>query len=164
MPPNRPENLRPHLDEVHRTLEEALNQACRVRVRDADTGELIRIEEVLAIANEAAREAISARRQIRREPGFRRPDRERLPGDDSDNGSVETHRIVEDARGVRWDVFAVYPSIHESDREELPVGFEDGWLAFDSGMERRRTPVPNRWLRLSDDELLQLCREAVPTR
>jgi len=163
MPPNRPENLHPQLDEVHKALEEALNQASRVRVRDADTGELIRIEEVLAIANEAAKEAITARRQVRREPGFRH-DRERLPGDESDNGSVETHRIIEDARGVRWDVFAVYPNRHESRPENLPTGLEDGWLSFDSGMERRRAPVPSRWLRLSDDDLLRLCREATPTQ
>jgi hypothetical protein len=159
MPPNHPDNFRPQLDEAHRTLEDALSQASRIRVRDADTGELIRIEEVLAIANEAAREAITARRQIRREPGFKRSDREHLPGDDSGNSSVETHRIVEDARGVRWDVFAVYPSA-DMPAEAVPPELEDGWLAFDSGMERRRTPVPNRWLRMSDDDLLKLCGEA----
>lgn len=158
-----PSNRRRQLEQAQKALEEALSQACRVNARDADTGELIRIEEVLAIANEAAREAISVRRMIRRErrePGFRGQDAGRLDGDETGDGAVETHRVVEDARGVRWDVFAVYPSIAD-DEHALPEGYERGWLTFDSGMERRRaTPVPGRWLRLDDDSLLKLCNEA----
>jgi len=161
-PAPSPNNRQPQLEQAQQALEEALSQASRVNARDADTGELIRIEEVLAIANEAAKEAISLRRMIRRErrePGFRGRDGERLPGDETGDG-VETHRIVEDARGVRWDVCAIYSPIADVEHAR-PVEHDGGWLTFDSGMERRRaTPIPGRWLAMTDDDLLKLCDEA----
>jgi hypothetical protein len=62
--------LHPDLREAAETLEQALAEACEVpSAQSADTGELIRIEEMLALASEAARRAISIRRKARHEAG-----------------------------------------------------------------------------------------------
>jgi hypothetical protein len=137
--------LRPKLERAQETLQMALDQACSADLGDADTGELIRLEEVLAIANEAAKEAVSVRRRL----GRSRP------------GTAEGHREIEDATGVRWMVFAVYPSTTTSERARLREPYTTGWLAFDSGMETRRlAPVPNDWMHFSDAELAAMCARA----
>ncbi len=63
--------LQPALDEAKATLQEALDDACTSDVERANTGELIRIEEVLAIANDAAKRAISVKRRMRRDQDVR---------------------------------------------------------------------------------------------
>src|ERR1051325_4721773 len=131
------EALRPKLERAQETLQLALDQACNADLGDADTGELIRLEEVLAIANEAAKEAVSVRRRL----GRGRP------------GTAEGHREIEDERGIRWTVFAVFPSTLTSERAPLREPYTRGWLAFDSGMETRRlAPVPENWATLSAAE------------
>lgn len=160
-------SLRPQLDQAQKTLSDALSEACSSDVAGADTGELIRIEEVLAIANEAAKEAISVRRRIGLD------DREQSPpvaatepgvaeSAESSGASEESHREIEDDRGVRWMTFAVYPSRVTNGRSSpLPEAFQRGWLAFDSGMETRRlAPIPEGWRDLSNDALRQLCDKA----
>lgn len=139
--------LRPTLDRAQETLRNALEVACAADVNNANTGELIRVEEMLAIANEAAKEAISVRRRL---------------NEDSEAGHAapSSHREIEDSRGVRWAVFAVHPSSIGS-RPTVREGYRDGWLSFDSGMETRRVaPIPARWAVLADDELLALCEQA----
>jgi hypothetical protein len=59
------EGLQPELREAEATLGEALKEACATDPAKANTGELIQIEEVLAIANESAKKAISVRRRLR---------------------------------------------------------------------------------------------------
>jgi hypothetical protein len=146
--------FRPHLDEVKDRLKTALEEACAADVDDADTGELIRVEEVLAIANEAAKEAISVKRRLRTMP----PDR----GDD--DAVQPLSRAVDGARGVRWTVFAVHPSTTQG-RAALPARLRDGWLAFDAGQEMRRlAPIPDGWELMSDRQLLALCDTAEPAR
>jgi hypothetical protein len=78
------EALQPQLRELETRLSSALDEVCELRPSaKLDTGELIRVEETLALATEAAKEAVSLRRKLRaarghgeREvPGFRpRPD------------------------------------------------------------------------------------------
>jgi hypothetical protein len=57
------------LDKVEHRLAAALGEVCEdtpvTGVRKPDTGELIRIDETLALASEAAKQAISLRRQLR---------------------------------------------------------------------------------------------------
>lgn len=55
---------------------------------------------------------------------------------------------------------------HSEPRAPLPPELRDGWLAFESGMERRRfTPPPERWDELSDAQLSDLVeRAAVSTK
>src|SRR5687768_14769189 len=97
MAANKPEALRPQLARVQKKLEAAMDEACDSDVKEADTAELIRIEESLAVASAAAKEAISVRKRLRVER-------------DKEEKVFENHRIFDDARGVRWEVFAVYPS------------------------------------------------------
>lgn len=137
------DGLRPKLERAQETLQMALDQACSADLDEADTGELIRLEEVLAIANEAAKEAVSVRRRLGR------------------GGTAEGHREIEDDKGVRWIVFAVYPSTTREGRAPLREPYTKGWLAFDSGLETRRlAPVPDDWARLSDKALIELCGRA----
>jgi hypothetical protein len=57
--------LRPQLQEAQQTLGEALKEACAMDPSKANTGELIQLEEILAIANVSAKKAISVRRRLR---------------------------------------------------------------------------------------------------
>ena len=62
------EPLHPMLRDAHQTLEEALDQACASRpASDETTGEMIRLEETLSVAAEAAKRAVSIRRRLREE-------------------------------------------------------------------------------------------------
>ena len=57
--------LNPKLHELQEQLESAREEICDIpHVSELDTGELIRVEETLAIAAEAAKEAVSIRRKI----------------------------------------------------------------------------------------------------
>jgi hypothetical protein len=58
--------LRPQLDRLQTKIDESLDEVCQSpTVKEVNTGELIRIEETLAIAAEAAKEAVSLRRRLR---------------------------------------------------------------------------------------------------
>lgn len=58
--------LKPALKESELQLQSALEEVCEdTSVQKTDTDELIRIEETLAVASEAAKRAISLRRRIR---------------------------------------------------------------------------------------------------
>lgn len=60
--------LRPQLDQLEDKIEESLDEVCGApSVKKVNTGELIKIEETLAIAAEAAKEAVSVRRRMRRD-------------------------------------------------------------------------------------------------
>jgi hypothetical protein len=142
--------LRPRLDEAKDRLKDALGEACAADVDDADTGELIRVEEVLAIANEAAKEAITVKRRLR---AVRRTET-----------VAETpqslSREVKDADGITWTIFAVHRSAPRG-HAPLRAPFQNGWLAFDTrGETRRLAPIPDAWQQLSDHELLDLCTKA----
>jgi hypothetical protein len=158
------------LQEVTETLQSALADACASDITGANTGELIRVEEVLAIANEAAKKAVSIRRRRRRDTGDPtttsragrgRASRRPLP----EPGA--THREFVDAAGRQWDAFAVHPSAEISNRARLPDPYRNGWLSFASGDERRRlSPVPDDWQAMSEEGLRELCERAerVPRR
>lgn len=147
------EGLRPKLERAQDTLRDALDSACNSNLDDADTGELIKLEEVLAIANEAAKEAVSVRRKMSQRT---RTDTTR---------SAPTHREFEDAQGVRWIAFAVHPSAQTKEGAGFRAQFQNGWLAFDCGMETRRlAPIPDGWLEQSDDDLRLLCQQAETSR
>ena len=63
--------LRGKLDQVENRLQAALGEVCEdssvTGVRKPDTGELIRIDETLALASSAAKQAIILRRRLRAE-------------------------------------------------------------------------------------------------
>jgi hypothetical protein len=153
------EGLTPALERAKSTLRDSLREACRANVDRADTGELIRIEEVLAIANEAAKEAISVRRRLRGE----RRRRSRTSGAIPQSSIPPTSRVIRAPDGNEWTVFAVYPSSRTA-RAGVRDAFTAGWLTFDSAGETRRlAPIPEQWDALSDDELLRLAETAEPS-
>jgi hypothetical protein len=154
--------LRPDLREAAETLEQALTEACASKsAHEADTGELIRVEEMLALASDAARRAISIRRKARHDAqasGVEPATGGESPADQSAPG---THRLFDDARGVRWDVWAVHPESRPSQLWALPASFRTGWLVFESASEKRRlSPIPANWLTLPESELERLCDQA----
>lgn len=62
----RPESLRPVLKEAEARLVQHMSEVCENdHLPDESTGELIKLEETLSMAAEAAKEAISIRRRIR---------------------------------------------------------------------------------------------------
>jgi hypothetical protein len=160
------EPLQPDLHEAAETLEKALAEACAARAaRDADTGELIRVEEMLAVASEAARRAIAIRRRARLEgESAARGELPRPPI--ADQAESASHRLFDDRRGVRWDVWAVYPEARPSQASALPGPFQSGWLVFESASEKRRLgPIPSDWQTVAASELERLCEQAeVATR
>jgi hypothetical protein len=153
------ESLQPQLDAAQRSLEKALSEACRVNLQEVDTGELIRIEETLAAASRAAKDAVSVRLKLRTR-------RKREPRDTGGETVAHraTQRIFDDIRGKRWHVYAVHPSAATAERVALPEGYRDGWLTFESAEEMRRVaPIPEGWEELPIDDLRQLCHKAPST-
>lgn len=145
--------LEPTLERAKAELKSALGEACRADIDRADTGELIRVEEVLAIANEAAKKAVSVRRRL---------SRDRKSGRFISTSDRPGAREVDDQQRVRWSVFEVHPSV-SADRPSVRERFRNGWLAFDSGTETRRlAPIPDKWRELSDIELLDVLSRAEP--
>lgn len=93
-----------------------------------------------------------------------------------------THRKIRDGDGKNWDVWEVYPADVErrmsgefpapqridgpsGDRREfrvvVPSALQQGWLAFQSGAERRRlAPIPASWSTLDDEALVALLTRA----
>jgi hypothetical protein len=60
--------LRPQLERLENNIEKSLGEVCAAPpVKDVNTGELIKIEETLAIVAEAAKEAVSLRRRLRKD-------------------------------------------------------------------------------------------------
>jgi hypothetical protein len=160
---NDPEPLASELREAETTLKSTLDAACASDVSRADTGELIRVEEMLAIASDAAKRAIS----IRRRRGH--DDEELEPGahEDPDSGSEASvagdHRHFTDDEGTEWMVRAVLPSEHDPRQARLLGSFQHGWLAFECDMGKRRlSPIPDDWERLDDAGLRHLWARAEP--
>ena len=61
-----PEVLQPQLRDMETRLSSALDEVCELRPPEKlNTGELIRVEETLALATAAAKEAVSLRRKLR---------------------------------------------------------------------------------------------------
>jgi hypothetical protein len=93
-----------------------------------------------------------------------------------------THRKFRDGDGKTWDVWEVYPSAveqrisgeHPAGRRIdsstggpreikilVPTALQQGWLAFQSGSERRRlAPIPGNWDALAEDALIALLGRA----
>lgn len=93
-----------------------------------------------------------------------------------------THRKFKDGMGRAWDVWEVYPSAVEQRmsgefpavpnddgspqekrevRIRVPSALEGGWLAFQTGTERRRlAPIPKHWISLDEEALVRLLETA----
>ena len=151
------DSLQPTLDEAQRALDAALEQACKVDVKRATTGEMIRIEETLAVAANAAKEVVSVRLRRRTKKGTAASPSDDVPA------AGRGDRVFDDAEGKRWHVYAVHPSASSTRTGTLAAPFRDGWLCFESHDQRRRlAPIPENWEALTESGLLALCRNAEP--
>jgi hypothetical protein len=89
------------------------------------------------------------------------------------------HRTFRDERGELWHVWSVVPTKVERRERQLPIpvaderrqvseyrvalshGMSNGWLCFESGLEKRRlSPVPAGWEGKSDSDLNALLEQA----
>jgi hypothetical protein len=91
------------------------------------------------------------------------------------------HRTFRDEQGREWDAWEVVPTAVErriardgkskgdiADRRRIqetrvvvPDELQRGWLAFQSGSERRRlTPIPDDWADMTSLELMELLGRA----
>jgi len=180
----RNHSVEPFIDQAQDALRAAMDEACGVDLRKANTGDLIRIEEALQSATAAAKEVVSLRLRRRNEreqrgqahsgevnvadvqvPRDARDDtrsaRDDTRGPRDDSPTIEEHRIVRDESGTPWAVVAVYPSSRSVDQKTLPEKFANGWLLFEHGDDvRRHAPVPENWKSLSDADLRFLCQNA----
>ena len=94
MTDDRNQPLRPRLHQLERELEERVAQVCETPpVEKLDTGEMIRYEENLAMAADAAKEAVSLRRRLSEDSKAARPAMEprRNPTRPTDGGGLETN-------------------------------------------------------------------------
>jgi hypothetical protein len=158
------ELLQPHLEQAQKALATALDEACGVDLGQINTDELIRIEETLASATQAAKEIVSIRlrRRERRAASESRTPPVAVPGTPADVIPTISQRVFDDLRGKRWHVFAVHPSMSTLDRAALPESYREGWLSFeaDDGEKRRVAPIPAGWGELPIEELRLLCQRA----
>jgi hypothetical protein len=151
------DSLQPRLDEAQRALDTALEEACKVDVQRATTGEMIAIEETLAVAANAAKEVVSVRLRRRTSRAADAPEEADTPVPGGQD------RVFDDTDGKRWHVFAVHPSVGPVRSDGVAEAFKDGWLCFESHDQRRRlAPIPESWQSLSDIALVELCRVAEP--
>lgn len=73
--------MRPQLERLEDKIEKSLDEVCGApAVKDVNTGELIKIEETLSIAAEAAKEAVSLRRRLRQDREVGNRSQEQPPG------------------------------------------------------------------------------------
>ena len=175
------------LKDAQAELAKHLDEACaHDDVEDVSTAQLMRLEESLTEAAAAAKQAVSIRRRLgtrhgpsdpsktstEKETGDtpvnQRPAVERR-GDDASTDQTSAVREFRDARGVLWRVWAVTPSLTQSDRpQSYRLGeYSDGWLAFESddGSQRCRLPhYPRDWSRKSNQALEELLERAEPVR
>jgi hypothetical protein len=125
---------------------------------------LIKLEELLSDAAQAAKEAISIRRRL----GVERERRSATArAEQASQDPEEGVREFVDTDGRAWQVWEVPPEqLSARSRPGAYAGdYESGWLAFESpdGGERRRLPhYPRNWRELDPGAIERLCREARP--
>jgi hypothetical protein len=71
------------------------------------------------------------------------------------------HRVFY-RHGRRWEVWEVHP---REGRRSVDPELIEGWLTFESMLEKRRlAPIPPEWEELDDEALAALCESAVFVR
>ena len=188
--PREPEPLRPMLKTAESHLVERMQEACAHDVLSESTAELMRLEETLTDAAQAAKQAVSLRRRLRTGHGAHNPAES---VDDDEPGEATGHkrpgerrataledraqhaddesavREFLDGEGVRWRVWAVtQEQLHPERLTADQLGdYRGGWLAFErtDGTERRRYPhYPPNWRRMSNLDLEGLLERAEAAR
>jgi hypothetical protein len=149
-------------------LAKALDEACAHEdVQEESTAELIRLEESLSDAAQAAKQAVSLRRKLGSERAPIADRRVAPPAPALDiSGAV---REFTDANGTLWRVWAVKPGQAHPDRPvENRLGeYSAGWLAFETADETQRRRLPHHpadWAARTDEDLALLLDAAEPVR
>jgi hypothetical protein len=158
------EPLAAELEHAEKTLKDSLDEACGTDVERVDTGELIKVEEMLSIASDAAKRAISIRRkqgQSQPEPAAR-PDGTAFGQAAAAEPPIPVQRRFADDDGTEWMVRAVHPMERTDARHTRLLGaFQQGWLAFECDQSKRRlSPIPADWEQLDESALRGLCAKA----
>lgn len=171
MVPSQPDPLAPALEQAEAELRRQLGEVCEARQRPVSaesTGELLRLEEALVSAADAAKRAVSLRRRRRVQVETDGAD---AAASVSDGGGAAAESVREfgDRDGRSWRVWAVTPDRARGGRAgDRHLGeYCDGWLAFEclEGEERKRLPqYPEDWAHRTDAELEQLLGQAVAPR
>jgi hypothetical protein len=157
MEAGEPRPVDAQLERVTASLKASLDEVCATDVQHLDTSESLRIEQVLALASDAAKEVVALRRRRARQ----RP-KGGLP---SDMPPAPEHRRFVDERGVPWDAFAVLPTAEPRGLARLPEQYQHGWLCFESATEKRRLgPIPAEWQTVTEDALRRLRDAAQPVQ
>ena len=184
-----PEPLRPMLEAAQSDLAKALDEACAHEdVDEESTAQLMRLEESLSEAAQAAKQAVSLRRRLgsdRQAGGAAEPNdgeggsdrtvarqpavERRSSGSPSQSDAPSAVREFRDARGILWRAWAVTPGqIHPDRPLDNRLGeYTNGWLAFESedGSQRRRLPHhPEDWSHRTNHALEMLLDKAEPVR
>lgn len=95
--------LEPELQRAERLLRRSLGEVCATDPTRADTAEMIRLDEMLAIAGDAAKRAVSIRRRLRQEgrpAGGRRPRRRDGAAESTGSGPAATVPASADGNGA----------------------------------------------------------------
>jgi hypothetical protein len=75
---------------------------------------------------------------------------------------------LRDEGGTEWTVYQVNRHVRPTGRrlaDILPAAYADGWLVFQSVLEKRRlAPFPSNWEELPDATLRSFLAAATPTR
>jgi hypothetical protein len=144
------------LERVTASLKASLEEVCATDVQRLDTSQSLRIEQVLAIASDAAKEVVALRRRARQR---------RRTSPPSDMPPAAEHRRFVDERGVSWDAFAVLPTSEPRGLARLPEQYQHGWLCFESATEKRRLgPIPAEWQTVNDEVLRRFRDAAQPVQ
>jgi hypothetical protein len=161
MDSHRTDSLALQLRDAEQALSQSIAAVCAHRPPGRpNTGELIRISEVLEIAGTAVKRAITIRRRRRLD---QTQHTERVAMDDAEAlaARVVPYRVLTDSRRVMWDVFAVGPGFFSEVESQIRESFRQGWLCFDSvGEKRRLSPIPSGWRSLNDRDLERLMCQA----
>jgi hypothetical protein len=188
--PHEPEPLRPMLEAAQSDLAKALDEACAHDDLDEEsTAQLMRLEESLSEAAQAAKQAVSLRRRLRTDRQIDATESDRAEAEAESDRTVTRPPTIErrssgsptgsdapssvrefrDARGVLWRAWAVMPAqIHPDRPLDNRLGeYTNGWLAFESedGSQRRRLPHhPEDWAHRTNHALEMLLESAEPVR
>ena len=164
---------RADLRQAAETLEQALTEACASRPAHEENRGADRVEEMLALASDAARRAISIRRKARHR---REPDLEQLPAQSRARSRVRRslrHRSadIDYPPPIRRRTGGDWTSGRSTRKATITLSAlrgpfrPAGWVR-ELHREARLSPIPSGWMTLPLTELRQLCEQAstVPHR
>jgi hypothetical protein len=157
----RRDSLAVQLEDAEQTLRQSLADVCAKKPSSrTNTGELIRVAEVLEIAGTAVKRAIAIRRRRRVDEVLRSAHGVMADAEAMRVRTTARHAFTDSHQNV-WHVFDVYPTTDPAELSRLAPPFLHGWLCFESEREKRRlSPIPWGWRSVNDHDLEKLLARA----